>query len=281
MWWSHVKSCEVKETCGEQEIRSEQVWTTLSCNNDWQSISIYATMCLVKQFLWANVWQIYWIPLALSWHFCDFCLLLGHNASIEEKLVEVLNLGFDWCRPLGQGSRGQLVRGTSRGSVEVSELSAKKSEIHEALVAELPSFATAWALESQVWAAKNHWTNFWFEFFKIFLFVRSEILSLLVLLYRIQWHAITTFFTRIFFGRTCDDVVRTSREGRVCDFVGLCATTATCSGGGPKLTLHTENHLVCCVGTTFIGDIRQDFNHLYSPSIPHAFIHFSIWSWFR
>lgn len=85
MWWSHVKSCEVKETCGEQEIRSEQVWTTLSCNNDWQSISIYATMCLVKQFLWANVWQIYWIPLALSWHFCDFCLLLGHNASIEKS----------------------------------------------------------------------------------------------------------------------------------------------------------------------------------------------------
>lgn len=180
---------------------------------------------------------------------------------------------------------GQLVRGTSRGSVEVSELSKcrncrPRSLKFTRLSCRASKLATAWALESQVWAAKNHWTNFWFEFFKIFLFVRSEILSLLVLLYRIQWHAIATFFTRIFLAalRWCGEDVE---GGTSVWFCGLCATTATCSGGGPKLTLHTENHLVCCVGTTFIGDIRQDFNHLYSPSIPHAFIHFSIWSWFR
>lgn len=206
-----------------------------------------------------------------------FLSFVGSQCFDREKLVEVLNLGFDWCRPLGQGSRDNWCEARR---VEVSKCRncRPRSLKFTRLSCRASKLATAWALESQVWAAKNHWTNFRFEFFKIFLFVRSEIL--LVLLYRIQWHAIARFFTRIFLAalRWCGEDVE---GGTSVWFCGLCATTATCFGGGPKLTLHTENHLVCCVGTTFIGDIRQDFNHLYSPSIPHAFIHFSIWSWFR
>ena len=78
--------------------------------------------------------------------FCDFCLLLGHNASIE-KVGGSFEFGFRLVSAVRARLPGQLVRGTSCRSVEVSELSAKKSEVHEALV---PSFQACHGLSAGI-----------------------------------------------------------------------------------------------------------------------------------
>lgn len=65
----------------------------------------------------------------------------------SRKVGGSFEFGFRLVSAVRARLPGQLVRGTSRGSVEVSELSAKKSEIHEALV---PSFQACHGLSAGI-----------------------------------------------------------------------------------------------------------------------------------
>ena len=149
MWWSRVKSCAVKETCREQAITSEQIWTTSSYNNDWQFRLPYAQLW---QFLWENVWQIYWVLLALFWAFCDSCLLLGHRVttlrSENTKLwkfwtstaFDRLSFAIEGTAPGAIGARHEVSRGASRRSwsfplrVDLLQRDANVARFRQALV---------------------------------------------------------------------------------------------------------------------------------------------------
>ena len=243
MWWSRVKSCAVKETCREQAITSEQIWTTSSYNNDWQFGLPYAQLW---QFLWENVWQIYWILLALFWAFCDSCLLLGHRVTtLRSENTELwkfwtstafdrLSFAIEGTAPGAIGARHEVSRGASRRSWSFPlRVERECRQISPGSRAELPSLPRPerwnlkWALPPKF--PKHFWTN---------LDLRRSLRSFLFFCFLYgTWkvYSVYSFCSIAFsdmqsphsaaaqgsFWPHCDDVVRTmSREGReMCDFV--------------------------------------------------------------
>ncbi len=217
--------------------------------------------------------------------FLSFVGSPSHHPSIwEHRVMEVLN--FDCFRPFvvcdrGHGSRGNWCEARSFAwrespKLELSVASwTRMSPDFARLSCRASKLATTWALESQVGSAAKISKTFLnqlrfkeiFKIFFVFLFLvwnLKGLLSLLVLLYRIQWHAIATFCscTRIFLAplRRCgeDNVQGGTRDVWFC---GLYATTAT-----------RENQSVCCGGTPFMVILATSITGIHLPQFPLFFM---------
>ena len=178
-----------------------------------------------------------------------FLSFVGSQCFDREKLVEVLNLGFGFQLMSAVRARlpGQLVRGTSRrkcrsvvGTVEVSELFTRLS-------CRASKLATAWALESQVW--ERHQKTFQT---KKPTFDSSSLRSFCLSALKFSVYSFCSIAfsdmqlphsSQGSFWPHCDDVVRTSREGRVCDFVD--------SAQRPQRALVEGQNLHCTQKTTW------------------------------